>query len=75
MGLLLRDEVKAGDTALGFVITEVGVEARGVVEISQGGLFGMKREKLKTSRLPSGNEQRQKNEIQHRFPVKCWQGL
>lgn len=37
MGLLLRDEVKAGDTALGFIITEVGAEVRGVVEISQGG--------------------------------------
>lgn len=31
------DEVKAGDTALGFIITEVGAEVRGVVEISQGG--------------------------------------
>lgn len=36
MGLLLRDEVKAGSTKLGFIITEVGVRARGVVEISQG---------------------------------------
>lgn len=37
MALLLRDEVKAGDTELGFIITEIGVKARGVVEISQGG--------------------------------------
>lgn len=36
MSLLLRDEVKLGDTELGFIITEVGAEARGVVEISQG---------------------------------------
>lgn len=35
MGLLLRDEVKAGDTELGFIIRETGVKARGMAEISQ----------------------------------------
>lgn len=78
MSLLLRDEVKAGDTELGCIITEVGVEARGVAEISTGvggGLHEMKRGGLKTSRLPSGDEQRKKNKRQHRFPLKCWQGL
>lgn len=35
-GLLLRDEVKAGNTELVFIIREVGVKARGVAEISQG---------------------------------------
>lgn len=34
--LLLRDDIKAGSTELGFIITEVGVKARGVAEISQG---------------------------------------
>lgn len=38
---LLRDEVKTGDTELGFIITEAGDEARGVVEISQGGRWGV----------------------------------
>lgn len=37
MGLLLRDEVKAGDTELGFLITELVEEGRGVVEISHAG--------------------------------------
>lgn len=41
-GLLLRDEVETGDIEVGFIITEVGFEVRGVVEISQGKLWGMK---------------------------------
>lgn len=39
-----------------------------------GGLCGMKRGRLKTNHLNSGNEFG-KNKRQHRFPVKCWQGL
>lgn len=73
MGLLLRDEVKAGDTELGFIIREVGVKTRGVAEISQGvGVGGMK--ELKTGHLPRGGLGR-KNERQHRFLLKCWQEL
>ena len=48
----LRDEVKAGDTALAFIITEAGVEARGVAEVSQGGCVESRRGGLKTSRPP-----------------------
>lgn len=44
----LRDEVKAGDTALGFIITEAGVEA----EVSQGRCVESRRGGLKTSRPP-----------------------
>ena len=48
---MLKDEVKAGDTTLEFIITETGIEARGVAEVSQEVLCGMQR-RLKTSRPP-----------------------
>lgn len=74
-GLLLRDEVKAGDTELGFIIREVGVKAGVWLRLPRGDVCGgVLCGELKTCHLPLGGEGR-KNSRQHHFPLKCWQEL
>lgn len=51
----------------------MGVEA-GVWLRFLRGLCGMK-ERRAEDQTPSLGDERRKNKRQHRFPLKCWQGL